>query len=356
MKIAVDRPTKPQSKDHIDWLDYARLISAIAVLCFHYFYNGIRNGKVSSLEAFPDIVTGIAMFGVIGVPLFFMISGFAILSSASNTNSTGFAVARFLRLWPTFFVCMSITALVLVVWPSPLMPITLQQYILNISMMPSRIISGTPFVDGVYWTLTCEIFFYVGVFIILVAGQIHRAQIALEIWIAWQITALLFPDAGLPLIGYDGFFAGGCAFYILQKSAPTIRAAISVFVCFIIAAAQLWSYKYPGAVWMTAFAFGLFAVMTLTPFRDAKLPHAAVLGALTYPIYLLHAHIGYTLLSEFGLKSHPWLSVFSVALIVLFIAVLIEYSIERPVKKFRRSMSQPRSYSEISPSTQPIQL
>jgi peptidoglycan/LPS O-acetylase OafA/YrhL len=53
--------------------------------------------------------------------------------------------------------------------------------------------------------------------------------------------------------------------------------------------------------------------------RIKSLPAASLLGALTYPLYLVHAHIGYMLLSKFGSTEYRF---FSYALTIGFVFVL----------------------------------
>jgi peptidoglycan/LPS O-acetylase OafA/YrhL len=45
------------------------------------------------------------------VPAFFVISGFVIAYSAEGRTATGFAIARFSRIYPTFVFCMTLTCL-----------------------------------------------------------------------------------------------------------------------------------------------------------------------------------------------------------------------------------------------------
>ena len=55
----------------LDLLDYTRLFAALSVMCFHYLFNGIGNGKISSLTHIDGLID-VAKYGYLGVELFFM--------------------------------------------------------------------------------------------------------------------------------------------------------------------------------------------------------------------------------------------------------------------------------------------
>ena len=67
----------------LDYIDLLRVLALGSVICFHYFFNGISKGTVTSvsLTAFAPI----AKYGYLGVELFFLISGFVILYSTNRT-------------------------------------------------------------------------------------------------------------------------------------------------------------------------------------------------------------------------------------------------------------------------------
>jgi peptidoglycan/LPS O-acetylase OafA/YrhL len=49
-----------------------------------------------------------ARYGFLGVPIFFIISGYVIAYSAERT-AAAFAIARVSRIYPTFLFCMTLT-------------------------------------------------------------------------------------------------------------------------------------------------------------------------------------------------------------------------------------------------------
>lgn len=145
-------------------LDYARFFAALSVVLFHYFYSGINNGKVSSIDEtwFSDI----ASYGHFGVQFFFIISGYVIFFSLKNKSAASFMKSRLKRLYPTYWIAIIFTAFFSYLWGQGTdMSVTLKQVLINFTMLQQFI--GVQNVDGVYWTLFYEIIFYAIVFLIL---------------------------------------------------------------------------------------------------------------------------------------------------------------------------------------------
>ena len=93
--------TAPQNPfDRITTLDLLRLVAALAVVGFHYFFRGAAADGYLNV-AYPSVAT-VAIYGYLGVNLFFLISGFVIAWSAEGRSWQAFAVARFARLYPGF--------------------------------------------------------------------------------------------------------------------------------------------------------------------------------------------------------------------------------------------------------------
>src|SRR3546814_13480038 len=65
---------------------------------------------------FPEFAPAAVWFDS-GLLIFFAISGYVITLSAEGRTAFDFAVGRVARLWPTFVLCASVTAIVLYNWP-----------------------------------------------------------------------------------------------------------------------------------------------------------------------------------------------------------------------------------------------
>ncbi|UIY29381.1 acyltransferase [Neorhizobium galegae] len=109
-------------------LDILRLVSALMVLTFHYGFRMRISGEGGGI-GFPELAP-LAMWFDTGLLIFFAISGYVITMSAEGRSAYDFAAGRFARLWPTFIVCATITAVVLAVWHVPTLdPPTVRQWL-----------------------------------------------------------------------------------------------------------------------------------------------------------------------------------------------------------------------------------
>ncbi|WP_407304634.1 acyltransferase family protein [Acinetobacter sp.] len=82
-------------------LDLLRVIAALSVFIFHYTdsFNYVNNIVPGNF--------GIGVFfryGYMGVPLFFVISGYVVTMTAMNKSFTEFVISRISRLYPVFWL------------------------------------------------------------------------------------------------------------------------------------------------------------------------------------------------------------------------------------------------------------
>src|SRR5689334_21950406 len=85
-------------------LDVLRGLAAFGVLCYHYttHHTLLFSPTIKPLFNFP--------YGVYGVELFFMISGFVIFMTLENTKRPlDFIVSRFSRLYPCYWASVILT-------------------------------------------------------------------------------------------------------------------------------------------------------------------------------------------------------------------------------------------------------
>src|SRR5438128_1660502 len=147
------------NKPRANEIDLLRFLAALAVVIFHYAFRGYV-GHSSSLP-YP-LLEPAAKYGRHGVELFFMISGFVILMSASSGSLRHFIVSRVVRLYPAYWVCCTVTFTALVLLAKQSSP-TVVQYVSNMTMLTGfdfmQKIAPVPLMDGSYWSLVVEMRF-----------------------------------------------------------------------------------------------------------------------------------------------------------------------------------------------------
>ena len=120
-------------KNRLAELDLLRFIAALSVLLFHYAFRGYAADDLSPINL--PVLIPIFKYGYLGVGLFFMISGFVILMSAIGKNGREFVTSRISRLYPEFWICCTLTALVIFFFGAPHFDVSLTQFFINLTML-----------------------------------------------------------------------------------------------------------------------------------------------------------------------------------------------------------------------------
>jgi peptidoglycan/LPS O-acetylase OafA/YrhL len=323
--------------NRLELLDYGRFFAALFVVVFHYTFNGITNGKIESLDYIPSIIE-FTKYGYLGVELFFMISGYVIFFSAKNRTASKFAVSRAVRLYPTYWFAVLFTSFFAINWGGDLMSVTPKQIIANLTMLHSFV--GVSHVDGVYWTLLNEIIFYVAVFLILLLGFQKHLKPLFVYWPVLFVIAMLFNVQSLPLLGnYYYYFSAGALFAIIKdKPSPLPFISLSVVYCFCInfSTSRAFQLTEETGVAHSAISIGIIVTIFFMLFifqntkkgQTLKLPMSKTAGALTYPLYLIHAHFGYILINMLATNENKVTIYFVTVSVIILIAYFIHKVIE----------------------------
>ena len=334
-----------QKTRRLELLDCGRFLAAIAVLVFHYFFNGIYNGKISTLSFSP--FAEIAKYGYLGVEFFFMISGYVIFFSAQNRTASEFAVSRAVRLYPAFWIAVPLTTVVSVYLGGTNMSVGPLQALANLTMVPTLL--GFDFVDGVYWTLQLELNFYALILLCLLFLE-RKLELILLLWPLAILAALLLGVSKYPYLGgYYSYFAAG-AIFAIAKNKPSRWTIAALLICFGLClnfsagpyakhatyAAVGYSPSAIGCIVTALFVF--FVILNMPRFSTMQIRGSRLMGGLTYPIYLIHAHIGYMILSRFGSEQHKAASYLVTILCILATAYLIHDLVEQRCANFWRAL------------------
>jgi peptidoglycan/LPS O-acetylase OafA/YrhL len=341
------RPESPPSPaSRLLGIDALRGLAALSVVLFHYTTR--FDEKHGHAVALPFGVDS----GFLGVQLFFAISGFVIFLTLDRLRTPAeFLVSRFSRLFPAFWAALLLTWLIEWLARPLAEPLPPAQALLNLGMLHGYF--GVPSVDGVYWTLQVELFFYLVMFLLWLAGALHRPLWAMAGWLLLCAANAAMPAVlgrGVPhalqealLLDHFPHFALGIAVYLgLYRDARQPRAALAIAALALAVIAQVDG----GARAAWALLFGLLLVLGLRVGRRAPRGLAPLvwLGSISYPLYLLHQDIGYVALQWLQARGVVGLASVAVAIVLaLVLATLVHRLVEEPALRGLRRRLRPLS-------------
>lgn len=269
-----------------------RAIAATAVLLFH------------AVEATKDRLPAASLLYeivgnrfILGVPLFFAISGFVLTHAIQYESVPRFLVARFLRIYPAFFLAVALTLLISMV-PSGAIPWPPGSW-LALTLLP---LGPTPRpLGGIEWTLVYEVSFYL-VFALL---WIARSRRAAWLFCAGWLAAILLASVEWPgrythemplgvsilLSAFNLPFIFGILAYLIHErlSLPRSRMllipVLALFIGLHFVQAREMEYLIVGL------AFGLLLTSVGRQCLDRDIARNSLLvrcGDYSYGLYLLH--------------------------------------------------------------------
>lgn len=293
-----DGPSAAPRRPRLLILDLCRLLAALMVVCWHL----VANGGGPPPAALPAGLVTISLYGWLGVPLFFLISGFVIAMSSWGRSVGEFAVSRVVRLYPAYWFAIGLTTLVMALWPGERPHRSATDTLVNLTMLQKFL--GIGDVDRSYWTLAVELQFYVLFAIVVATGVTYRRTV---IFCAiWLVASLTLPFLAPALIGdYAPYFIGGIALYLIHRFGPDLLLWGIVVLSWLLSLGTLrvmvlgflgpQEPLWRSGLVVTGFYLLMIAV-ALGWFSWFRWQWAITAGALTYPLYLLHQEIGFAVL------------------------------------------------------------
>jgi len=297
-------------------------------------------------------------WGIFGVALFFLVSGFVMPFAVMRTTRRGFVIGRLLRLWPTYVASFALVVVMLVLASflsgRPL-PFTWWDIGLHSTMLFDLFRDYQ--LDQVSWSLTIELFFYL--FCVLAAPILRKGSLAGLVCAALVVAGVAMAVALLPAeslaipfarLGrsahYILFMLIGVAFNFHYRQCMTQRALLCVIALLLL----LFGAFYTKAAWAIAvpdyglvcfYALGVFSLCYTL--RDRIKPSRGWdwLADISYPLYLLHAVTGYVLMNSLALAGvSPVLAMIAATLSVILFATLLHNGVERPSHALGRRWSR----------------
>ncbi|MBV7699069.1 acyltransferase [Streptomyces sp. TRM70350] len=359
------KPKKKQQQDksaggRLRALDGLRLLAALMVAGYHY---GGRGGYVTEAWGsspklqFPTLHSLLA-YGCLGVQIFFIISGFVICMSGWGRSLRSYFASRVARLLPAYWVAVVLVTAVFALPAVAYEAVSPSDALLNLTLLQEPL--GADRVLGVDWTLWVEVRFYALFALFIVLPGANRRRIVLFCAV-WTLAAAIAQSSGEPILSlvlmpeYAPFFIGGIGIYLLHRDRRDITAWGIVAVSWLTgqhyAVDNLWHPQTPDQfsyrssfviILIVTLGFAAVLAVALGWLRWADWRWLTVAGALTYPFYLVHEHLGWVVIKvlhqDFGLSS--WVTVTSTVTLMLLVAWLLNRYVENwATPLLRRSLT-----------------
>ena len=326
----------------IDVVDYARFTAAMAVVAFHYFFYFGHTFYSAGLTPIAGLAS-VTRYGYLGVEFFFIISGYVIFFSAKSRTAAQFASARAVRLYPAFLFSLLVTSGAISIFGDGRDSIYLSQFLTNFTMMP-RVFGRAP-IDGSYWTLALELCFYSIVLVALIAQVPDKLEGFFRIWPVVIVLSSIIGGNQWPIVGgYYSYFAAG-ALFAMQRTKYSVWTSASLLLCFYA------SLNFTAVFMQAPDTDTLVLMISVTVFylffcalhfgavRNYELPAAKLLGAITYPLYLVHQTIGYLVIRHFATAQNQLIVTLATITGMIAFAYLIHVCVERRFAMFWKTWS-----------------
>jgi peptidoglycan/LPS O-acetylase OafA/YrhL len=279
-------------------LDNIRGIAIILVVISHFYVNKDYMGVELLGSYFPQIEF-ISNLGLIGVDLFFFLSGYLIYNKIQEQNFKEFIIKRIFRIYPIYIF----TILLIFIFSININNLIL--YLINLSMLQD--IFHVKNLNPVFWTLLIEIKFYIiiaVIFMLLKKLQLVEYFIYIPfVFIFLNIFLILTIDRGSILLAYFPMF-----FIVVYLLKLNIKLSIILIISELINI-YLTYHSYYVELFIAVLLFIIIYYKNILNFDFLK-----VLAKVSYSYYLIHTIIGYYML-------HLLLQFISNVYVVFFIII-----------------------------------
>ena len=295
-------------------------------------------------------------FGVTGVDLFFLISGFVIYMSITKVkDSLEFVINRVSRLYPTYWTCVTFTYILICVYKHDGSPPThFINYLGNMTMFQYYL--GIKDLDGPYWTMIIEMIFYIGIVILFQFKLLkYLNAIGVTLSILMVIMTSLFHHESfvtttitmVPLLPFIPLFFAGITFYNIYEHKGNLRLNYCILIILLISRILMFDYGGTAALFITQGAYAIILTIyfsLFTMFVNGKLKFiicrvTLFLGKISFPLYLIHQYITDNVITHELLYKHHvhyWLTISIAFVTAIVLASLVSYYIEIPASKRMR--------------------
>ena len=306
-----------------------RGLAALCVVLVHYTvvyqYMQPMLGWALAMPAVPGVPAPWATWfypwwldlGAFGVALFFLISGFVIPFSLHRATRGGFLLARTLRILPTYWAALLVEWAVVGgfsrYWGKPVV-FDRATFLANAVLIHTAI--GGLGVDFVNWSLVIEVKFYL--LMALLRPFVVRARVGpLLLCAAGALVfcalegqgALCLPPQLASEAAFLVFMLVGTLFHYHLAGAVRARRLVLAGAALLAAGALCWrlgpdGVNFPRKSLNYGYALAVFAGCYALRARFRPLQLLDLAAAVSYPLYLVHSLVGFSLMTYAILAWH----------------------------------------------------
>jgi len=321
---------QPDKRNHM--IDLLRILAASWVVFFHL------NQPIKPID---NWYRDFCKYGHLGVPIFFIISGYCILIALHHAKKPAeFMVRRFFRIFPPYWFSLVITVVIVLllklithVNSSAVIPKNITGIIATIALSTSPI-TAVKTINWVYWTLSCEVLFYLAVF----ACAFFKKQYFVIALIAVTLLSIVLPqfESGpLFFLKLWPLFSLGVAIYQLlhQPAYKWFNIALLAFTAVDFYATHQ-SFIYIVLCLITG---GLIVINHFKPLKNNLVSRY---GDVSYSLYLIHVPIGIYLFGHLKttvIQTNVTLNIlFDVVILIflVFLSKLMHRYVELPTIRY----------------------
>ena len=357
----------------IESLQALRGLAAILVMMFHYrFY---LRSQVENGTTIWDALFG---WGIIGVDIFFIISGFIMVYTTQNYSQSLFSTKRFLinraiRIFPMYYVGLLITFLLSGAMSTFHYPEKVQNLLSALTFTVYKTDITPHYIDdgGMYnirWTLNYEVYFYIAFSVCLLVKHRLLALIGFSALMICLIPAIAGFQPTTSIQGYPfhsptlglltnpvflEFIIGAIVGYLylklknitsstkIQAIASFISLSLFMYVIYGIYNESLRAFNTESAIILGVF---ILFITLADPLLKKYIPHILTyLGDISFSLYLLHGAIGSAVMKRmelFELSNYKGIVTVVIAIsLSIFISHLTHKYIEiRLTRKLKKRM------------------
>ncbi len=303
-------------KVYYQQVDGLRGLLALMIVFFHIF---CRYDQLYCETTIPFMEN----WGTYGVSVFFVISGYFMLSTHDNEpfDIISYLKEKLLRLWPMYVISVLIICVVLVVLQFQRSNLSILNIILNICLLNGFI--GTPYIEGAHWYMTV----LVAVIVLFGILKYFKIEKKLSTYICVLILSMLSYKCGnfytnqLLGGGYIGIVFAGVALRLWkEKKQPLLLSGVVIL-------SALYTCKTRGVPATCGMLVGII-VLWFTLNGKVKLFEIKIfreLGKISFPLYLIHQNIAYGI--QLSLQEAFNMSTPFIQMVSFFAVVGLAYSL-----------------------------